>query len=119
MFFEELARISVYIIIFQAFSSTYLLKKELATPILIHVRKTFICKVSVICRCQSASSLLRKILEHSCDQLLSDWYFQKSYITVTEVVLIQLSSHAIGSKQKKMKTRNIMAPSYRLKVSCT
>ena len=79
MFFEELARISVYIIIFQAFSSTYLLKKELATPILIHVRKTFICKVSVICRCQSASSLLRKILEHSCDQLLSDWYFQKSY----------------------------------------
>ena len=32
--------------------------------------------------------MLRKILEHSCDQLLSEWYFRKSY-------------HNIGSKQKE------------------
>ena len=30
-------------------------------------------------RCQSASYFLQKNFEHSCDQVVSEWYFQKKY----------------------------------------
>ena len=45
---------------------------------------------------------------------------KKITITATEVVLIQLFSYTVVSKQKiKMRTRNTMAPSYHSKVTST
>ena len=45
---------------------------------------------------------------------------KKITITVTQVVLIQLFSYSVASKQKiKMKTLNTMAPSYHAKVTST
>ena len=77
-------------------------------------------KVSFKCCCQVDSWLLIKNFEHSCDQLLSEWYFREKNIT-TEVVFIQLLSYNVVSKQKniKMKTQNSTAYSYHSKVTST
>ena len=39
--------------------------------------------------------------EHSCDYVISRMALSKITITVTEVVLIQVSSLNVGSKQKE------------------
>ena len=65
--------------------------------------------------------IVEKNFEHSCDQVLSEWNFRKKITTTaTEVILIQLFSYTVVSKQKiKMKTRNTMPPSYYPKVTST
>ena len=83
-----------------------------STPMLIHVHKIVKYKLSLKCRCQGALSLLRKNLEHSCDQVLSEWHFQRKTHThsrATEVIIIQLFCLIVVSKQtsktkKKKKT---------------
>ena len=70
------------------------------------VHKIFSCKVSFKCCCQVDSWLLIKNFEHSCDQVLSEWYFRKKNITTTEVVFIQLLSYNVVSKQKKNRNEN-------------
>ena len=54
-------------------------------------------------------------------ELCTEWHFWKKItITVTEVVLIQLTSFTVVSKQKiKLEARNTISPSYHAKVSST
>ena len=80
------------------------------------------CKVSFKCCCQVHSWLLIKNFEHSCDQVLSEWYFQeKNTITTTEVVFISNCSliTLFLNKKIKMKTQNIMACLYHSTVTYT
>ena len=70
------------------------------------VHKIFSCKVSFKCCCQVDSWLLIKNFEHSCDQVLSEWYFREKNTTTTEVAFIQLLSYNVVSKQKKNKNEN-------------
>ena len=72
------------------------------------------------CRCQSALQLLRNNFEHSCDQVVLEWYFRKKYHNSDGsgfhlVVLLPL----VLNKKIKMETQNIRASSYPLKVSST
>ena len=67
----------------------------------LHFRKVFSCIMSV-----------RKNFEHSCDQVTFSERFFRIYLHNSDkVVLIQVVSITVGSKQKmKMKTWNTMAP---------
>ena len=68
---------------------------------LIHVRKIFNCKLSLKCSCQGGSQLLRKNIEHSCDQVLRNDSLEIEFtITATKVLPIQLFSDNTASKQK-------------------
>ena len=76
---------------------------------------------TVRCLLNVVVKVLRNCCERTlkCDQVDSGCTFEKNTTIVTKVVLIQLFSSS-GSKQRiKIKIENIMASSYRLKVSST
>ena len=115
-------------IVFQVLSSIvisrYLLKKELAS-VLILVRKIFSSKLPLKSSLPNTAAV--KELRNCCERIsniavikyFQNGTFETITITVTVVVLIQFS-RTVGSERKtKMKTQIIMAPSYRLKVGST
>ena len=67
-------------------------------------------KIHRISKCKNVNELWQKLSDQHKDEI-------KNYVCLKEKELIQISL-TIGFKQKiKMKTRNIMATSYRLRVS--
>ena len=76
------------------------LMKDLAR-MLIYVCKKKNCRVSFKMLLSMCLVLLRRYFEHSCDHVTFRMPFsKKTTITVTEVVLIQVSFLTVGSKQK-------------------
>ena len=124
MLFEVQALIFVYLIIFQVplpiFVLWFLTKKELA-PIWSIFLKSSTVKYLSNAVVNGPPNCGEKNFEPSCDQVVNirNFPFWKNYLTVTEVVLIQVFFLTVGSKEKKMKTRNTMAPSYHPEVSST
>ena len=78
------------------------------------------------CCCQCGLQLLRTNFKHSCNQVSTIAVISmKITVTVTEVVLIQMSFLTVGSKQNKtkqkknMKIRNTIESSFTSKVKST
>ena len=80
---------------------TKVLMKDLRR-MLIHIRKLFNCSVSFKILFSNVShNLLNRNFRHSFDQVTFRMaLLKKITITVTEVVLIQVSFYTVGSKQK-------------------